>query len=107
MDKKDRMVERMNCIQNPITLSNNVLIRDKVAACIVTGGQDNVQAVAGQMAGFFGELGFVLPPFPFIGHSLGWMRRTWSATSSSCVITKDCMPARGSLPRVRSMWRNA
>ncbi len=67
-----KMVERMNCIQNQITLSNNVLIRDKVAAFIVTGGQDNVQAVAGQMAGFFGEIGFVLPPFPFVGHSLGW-----------------------------------
>jgi nitrite reductase/ring-hydroxylating ferredoxin subunit/multimeric flavodoxin WrbA len=67
-----KMVERMNCIQNQITLHNNVLIRDKVAAFIITGGQDNVQAVAGQMCGFFGELGFVLPPFPFIGHSLGW-----------------------------------
>jgi nitrite reductase/ring-hydroxylating ferredoxin subunit/multimeric flavodoxin WrbA len=67
-----KMVERMNCIQNQITLHNNVLIRDKVAAFIVTGGQDNVQAVAGQMCGFFGELGFALPPFPFIGHSLGW-----------------------------------
>ena len=67
-----KMVERMNCIQNQITLHNKVLIRDKVAAFIITGGQDNVQAVAGQMCGFFGELGFVLPPFPFIGHSLGW-----------------------------------
>jgi len=67
-----KMVERMNCIQNQITLNNNVLIRDKVAAFIITGGQDNVQAVAGQMSAFFGELGFVLPPFPFVGHSLGW-----------------------------------
>jgi len=67
-----KMVERMNCIQNQITLHNKVLIRDKVAAFIITGGQDNVQAVAGQMCGFFGELGFVLPSFPFIGHSLGW-----------------------------------
>jgi len=67
-----KMVERMNCIQNQITLNNNVLIRDKVAAFIITGGQDNVQSVAGQMAGFFGEIGFVLPPFPYVGHSLGW-----------------------------------
>jgi len=67
-----RMIERMNCIQNQITLRNRVLIRDKVAAFVITGGQDNVQAVAGQMLGFFAELGFVFPPFPFVAHSRGW-----------------------------------
>jgi hypothetical protein len=49
-----------------------VLIRNKVAAFIVIGGQDNVQAVAGQMLMFFGELGFAFPQFPFIAHSRGW-----------------------------------
>lgn len=67
-----KMVERMNCIQNQITLRNDVLIRNKVAAFIITGGQDNVQAVAGQMLTFFGEVGYVFPPFPFIAHTLGW-----------------------------------
>ena len=67
-----KMVERMNCIQNQITLRNEVLIRNKVGAFIITGGQDNVQAVAGQLLGFFAELGFVFPPFPYIAHSLGW-----------------------------------
>jgi multimeric flavodoxin WrbA/nitrite reductase/ring-hydroxylating ferredoxin subunit len=67
-----KMVERMNCIQNYITTNNRVLIQNKVAAFIITGGQDNVQAVAGQMLGFFSELGFVLPAFPYIAHSLGW-----------------------------------
>jgi nitrite reductase/ring-hydroxylating ferredoxin subunit/multimeric flavodoxin WrbA len=67
-----KMVERMNCIQNQITLRNVVLIRNKVAAFVITGGQDNVQAVAGQMLSFFGEIGFVFPPFPFIAHTLGW-----------------------------------
>jgi multimeric flavodoxin WrbA/nitrite reductase/ring-hydroxylating ferredoxin subunit len=67
-----KMIERMNCIQNQITLRNEVLIRNKAVAFIITGGQDNVQAVAGQMLGFFSELGFVYPPFPFIAHSLGW-----------------------------------
>ena len=38
----------------------------------VTGGQDNVQAVAGQMLMFFSELGFETPQFPFIAHSRGW-----------------------------------
>lgn len=67
-----KMIERMNCIQNQITISDKVLIQNKVASFIITGGQDNIQAVAGQMLGFFGELGFVFPPFPFIAHSRGW-----------------------------------
>jgi len=67
-----RMVERMNCIQNQITIANRVLLRNKVAAFIVTGGQDNVQAVVGQMMVFFGELGCQFPQFPFVAHSRGW-----------------------------------
>jgi nitrite reductase/ring-hydroxylating ferredoxin subunit/multimeric flavodoxin WrbA len=67
-----KMIERMNCIQNQITIHDRVLIRNKVAGFLITGGQDNVQAVAGQMLLFFGELGFVFPQFPFIAHSRGW-----------------------------------
>src|SRR4030095_17087588 len=67
-----KMVERMNCIQNQITINNKVLIRNKVAAFIITGGQDGIQAVAGQMMMFFSEIGYLVPQFPFIAHSLGW-----------------------------------
>lgn len=67
-----KMVERLNSLQNQVTLHDRVLIRNKSAGFIITGGQDNVQAVAGQMLMFFGELGFHLPPFPFIAHSRGW-----------------------------------
>jgi nitrite reductase/ring-hydroxylating ferredoxin subunit/multimeric flavodoxin WrbA len=67
-----KMAERLNCIQNQITLHDRVLIRNKVAAFIITGGQDNVQAVAGSLFTFWAELGFVFPPFPFIAHSRGW-----------------------------------
>jgi multimeric flavodoxin WrbA len=67
-----RMVERMNCVQNQITIRDRVLIRDKVAGFVITGGQDNVQAVAGQMLLFFSEIGCQFPPFPFIAHSRGW-----------------------------------
>jgi multimeric flavodoxin WrbA/nitrite reductase/ring-hydroxylating ferredoxin subunit len=67
-----KMVERMNCIQNQVTLRNRALLRNKVAAFIITGGQDNVQAVAGQMLGFFAEVGCVFPQFPYIAHSRGW-----------------------------------
>ena len=31
-----------------------------------------LQAVAGQMLGFFSELGFIFPQFPYIAHSRGW-----------------------------------
>jgi len=67
-----KMAERLNCIQNQILLHNKALITNKVAAFIITGGQDNVQAVAGNMMMFFGELGFLFPKHPFIGHSRGW-----------------------------------
>jgi nitrite reductase/ring-hydroxylating ferredoxin subunit/multimeric flavodoxin WrbA len=67
-----KMTERLNCVQNAITTRNNVLIRNKVAGFIIVGGQDNIQAVAGQMLGFFSELGFIFPQFPYIAHSRGW-----------------------------------
>jgi nitrite reductase/ring-hydroxylating ferredoxin subunit/multimeric flavodoxin WrbA len=67
-----KMAERLNCVQNQVTIRNRVLIKNKVAAFIVIGGQDNVQGVVGQMLTFFGELGFVFPQFPFIAHSRGW-----------------------------------
>src|SRR6266446_1034226 len=67
-----KMAERLNCVQNQITIHNNLLIKHKVAALIITGGQDNIQAVAGNMLTFWSELGFVFPQFPFIAHSRGW-----------------------------------
>jgi multimeric flavodoxin WrbA len=67
-----KMAERLNCIQNQITIKNRMLIRNKVAGFIIVGGQDNVQMVAGQMLGFFAELGFIFPQFPYVAHSRGW-----------------------------------
>jgi multimeric flavodoxin WrbA/nitrite reductase/ring-hydroxylating ferredoxin subunit len=67
-----KMVERMNCIQNQETIANRHLLRNKVAGFIITGGQDNVQGVAGQLLGFFGEIGCQFPQFPYIAHSRGW-----------------------------------
>jgi len=67
-----KMAERLNCIQNQQTTNNRILIQNKVAGFIITGGQDNIQGVAGQMLTFFTELGFHLPQFPFIAHSRGW-----------------------------------
>jgi len=67
-----KMVERMNCIQNQETIASRHLLKNKVAWFIITGGQDNVQSVAGQMLGFFAEIGCQFPQFPFVAHSRGW-----------------------------------
>ena len=66
------MIERMNCIQNQITLAGRTLLRNKVLTAIITGGQDNIQSVAGQMLGFFTELGCHIPQYAYIAHSRGW-----------------------------------
>ena len=67
-----KMAERLNCVQNQITLKDKVLVKNKVASFIITGGQDNIQQVAGQMMVFFTDLGFAFPPFSFMGWSRGW-----------------------------------
>ncbi|MBM3162585.1 MAG: Rieske 2Fe-2S domain-containing protein [Chlorobi bacterium] len=68
-----KMAERLNTVQNQITLHDRVLIRNKVVSFIITGGQDNVQGVAGQLNAFFADLGFVFPPFNYMGWSRGWI----------------------------------
>jgi len=62
----------MNCVQNQIVTHDNYLVRDKVAAFIITGGQDNVQHVAGELLSFWSQLGCVFGKFPFVGWSRGW-----------------------------------
>jgi nitrite reductase/ring-hydroxylating ferredoxin subunit/multimeric flavodoxin WrbA len=67
-----KMAERLNCVQNQITIRDRVMLKRKVASFIITGGQDNVQGVAGQALTFFSELGCQFPQFPYIAHSRGW-----------------------------------
>jgi len=67
-----KMIQRINCVQNQMITHNRYLIRDKVAAFIITGGQDNVQHVAGELMSFWSQLGFVLGKFPFVGWTRGW-----------------------------------
>lgn len=67
-----KMAERLNTVQNQITIGDRVMLKNKVAGFIVIGGQDNIQAVAGQMLQFFSELGMQFPQFPYIAHSRGW-----------------------------------
>jgi len=97
-----KMAERLNCVQNAITINDNVLIRNKVAGFIIVGGQDNIQAVAGQMLGFFAELGFIFPQFPYIAHSRGWshedmevnveiVRKSTELAEGAAMLAMRCM----------------
>jgi nitrite reductase/ring-hydroxylating ferredoxin subunit/multimeric flavodoxin WrbA len=97
-----KMAERLNCVQNAVTIRNRVLIRNKVAGFIVVGGQDNIQAVAGQMLGFFAELGFIFPQFPYVAHSRGWshedmernveiVRSSKELAEGAAMLTKRCL----------------
>jgi multimeric flavodoxin WrbA/nitrite reductase/ring-hydroxylating ferredoxin subunit len=67
-----QMIQRLNCVQNQIITHETYLIRDKVASFIITGGQDNVQHVAGELMTFWSQLGFIFGKFPFVGWSRGW-----------------------------------
>jgi multimeric flavodoxin WrbA len=67
-----QMVQRMNCVQNQSITHESYLIRDKVAGFIITGGQDNIQHVAGELMTFWSQLGFVFGKFPFVGWTRGW-----------------------------------
>jgi multimeric flavodoxin WrbA/nitrite reductase/ring-hydroxylating ferredoxin subunit len=97
-----KMAERLNCVQNAVTIRDQVLIRNKVAGFIIVGGQDNIQAVAGQMLGFFAELGFIFPQFPYIAHSRGWshedmennvalVRDSRELAEGAATLTKRCL----------------
>src|SRR5262249_23958498 len=97
-----KMAERLNCVQNAISINDNVLIRNKVAGFIIVGGQDNIQAVAEQMLGFFAELGFIFPQFPYIAHSRGWshedmevnveiVRKSTELAEGAAMLAKRCM----------------
>jgi nitrite reductase/ring-hydroxylating ferredoxin subunit/multimeric flavodoxin WrbA len=101
-----RMAERLNCIQNQITIHNRSLIHRKVAGFIITGGQDNVQAVAGQLLTFWAELGFVFPQFPFIAHSRGWDAEDMEANVRQVQDSAALRAAAGELAdRAVRCWR--
>ena len=89
-----------------------MLIRNKVAGFIIIGGQDNVQAVAGQMLGFFAELGFLFPQFPYIAHSRGWsaedMERNVQIVRESAELAEGAADAGRALRRPRPpTWSRA
>jgi nitrite reductase/ring-hydroxylating ferredoxin subunit/multimeric flavodoxin WrbA len=101
-----KMAERMNCIQNQITLHDKVLIQRKVAAFVITGGQDNIQAVAGSLLTFWAELGFVFPQFPFIAHSRGWDAEDMQQNVRQVKASEALRTAAGQLAeRALDTWR--
>jgi nitrite reductase/ring-hydroxylating ferredoxin subunit/multimeric flavodoxin WrbA len=106
-----QMVQRMNCVQNQIITHDNYLIRDKVGAFIITGGQDNVQHVAGELLSFWSQLGLVFGKFPFVGWSRGWyaedMENNVPASASSQAFKQDIMrTVRGAVEMSRLVKRS-
>ena len=102
-----RMAERLNCVQNQVTTHNRVLIQNKVAGFIIVGGQDNVQGVAGQMLGFFAELGFHFPQFPYIAHSRGWSAEDMESNVREVRESKELRDGAAAWRCVRSNSPNA
>jgi nitrite reductase/ring-hydroxylating ferredoxin subunit/multimeric flavodoxin WrbA len=94
-----KMIQRMNCVQNQIITHDRYLIRDKVAAFIITGGQDNVQHVAGELFSFWSQSGFMFGKFPFVGWTRGWYaedtENNYDSMTSSLTIntntTNECI----------------
>jgi multimeric flavodoxin WrbA len=100
-----KMAERLNCVQNQITLRNRVMLRNKVASFIITGGQDNVQGVAGQALCFFAELGCQFPQFRTSRTRAAGRPRTWKRTSPTCNTARSCTRARARSSIARSISR--
>ena len=92
-----KMAERFNAVQNQLTTHNRVLIRNKVAGFIIVGGQDNVQGVAGQMLGFFSELGFHFPQFPYVAHTRGWSSEDMPRNVAAVKTSKELHAGAGAL----------
>ncbi len=94
-----KMVERMNCIQNQETIAGKHLLRNKVAGFIITGGQDNVQGVAGQLLGFFAEVGCQFPQFPYVAHTRGWSAEDMENNEKFVQNSRHCTKAPPSWPQ--------
>ena len=88
-----KMVERLNCVQNQITINKKELIKNKTVGMIIVGGQDNIQSVAGHLLGFFAEIGCVFPPFPYIAHSRGWTSEDMEKNVNQVLNSKDLRSA--------------
>src|SRR5437667_1075913 len=85
-----KMIERLNCVQNQITIHDKVLIRNKVAAFIITGGQDNIQAVAGGMLTFWSSSASCSPPSRSSPIRAAGTPRTCRTTSARCARASRC-----------------
>lgn len=88
-----KMIERLNSIHNEMTLRSHHVIEDKVAGFIITGGQDGVQAVAGQMLTFWSELGFIFSRYSYAGWNRGWYaedtRKNYNLLNTSEEFKRD------------------
>jgi hypothetical protein len=100
-----KMFERCNFIQNPETIAVRVLLKNKVAAFIITGGQDNVQGVAGQMLTLL-KSGVSFSNIPSSPIRPAGRPKTWKTISVTSKKAPNSGMARAGWPGAVSIWPN-
>ena len=58
-----KVIERLNCIENQYSVNQKRLIENKVAGVVVVGHEDGAQHVAGNLLNVLTFMGFHIPPF--------------------------------------------
>ena len=89
-----KMAERLNCVQNAVTIRNQVLIRNKVAGFIIVAGRTTFRrwqarcSVSSPNSDSFSR-SFRISPTRAAGRT-----RTWNATLRSCALPRSSPKAR-------------
>ena len=92
-----RMVERMNCVQNQVTIRNRVLMRNKVAASSSPAGRTTCRRWPGSCSASSPSSAACSRSSPTSPTPAAGRRRTWRATSPSC--SRAGAPRRGARAR--------
>lgn len=76
-----QMAQRLNCLENQHALYGKDLVGEKPAGFIISGGQDNVQHVAGELFSFWSQQGFSFGKRAFVGWTAGgWLNEDMAKT---------------------------
>ncbi|MBI4138784.1 flavodoxin family protein [Candidatus Uhrbacteria bacterium] len=76
-----QMAQRLNCLENQHALYGRDLVGEKAAGFIITGGQDGIQHVAGEMFSFWSQQGFLFGKRAFVGWTAGgWLNEDMEKT---------------------------
>ncbi len=91
-----KMVERLNCVQNQITIKDNVLIRNKSLDSSSWAGRTTCKTWPGTCSDFSRNSVSSFRSSRISRIRAAGRRRTWSATSCMCSKARSCAAARAS-----------